>query len=104
VGGVGDAREGSPEGRGLISYSTSWGDDVGCVVAVVAVFAFTSPSHSLLYGELAPRDLRTAHRRGRWISYAAVDSPRATTGSSPLFFLGRISLRDGWRCHENKIK
>jgi hypothetical protein len=33
--------------------------------------------HTLLLGGLAPRDLRTAHCRGRRISYFAVERPRA---------------------------
>jgi hypothetical protein len=44
----------------------------------VFLLCFISPfPHSLVRGGLVPRDLRTAHCRGRRIFYVAVDRPRA---------------------------
>jgi hypothetical protein len=86
-------------GEGKSLYSISRGDDCGCGVRL---FCFTFSCYFLLLGGLAPRDLRTAHCRGRRIPFLCRGRP--TEGrlqvSFPLSFLGRISLRDGWRCHE----
>jgi hypothetical protein len=45
---------------------------------------------------LEPRDMRTAHRRGRRISeVVVVDRPREGYWTSPLFFRGRLTVVHG---------
>jgi hypothetical protein len=100
VGGVGDGRKSSPEGRRLTPCIPPQGVTLFGACCACLYLSF---SHSFVRG-LVPRDLRTAHRRGWRICYVVVDLPRAATVLSPLSFLGRISLWDQWRCLENKIK
>jgi hypothetical protein len=97
---MGGGRRSGPEGRGLIRlYSTLRGD------AFLLRFALLFLYYILLLGGLVPRDLRTAHCRGRRIPFVVVDRPRAGYRLiSFLSFLGRISLGDAWRCLLNKIK
>jgi hypothetical protein len=61
-------------------------------------FSLSTP---LCKGDSYPRDLRTAHCRGRRISLVVIDRPMAGYWSSPLSFLGRIFLGNGWHCLEN---
>jgi hypothetical protein len=74
------------------------GPPSGARVNLYAFPSFTFLSlHSFVRGD---PDLRTAHCRGRRVSYVVIDRPRAGYWSFLLSFLGRISLGDGWNASE----
>jgi hypothetical protein len=67
----------------------------------LASFSFR---HSFVRGARTPRLAHSALPRADDFFSVVVSRPRAGGWAFPLYFLGRISLGDGWRCRVNKIK
>jgi hypothetical protein len=77
---MGDGGRDRPQGRGLIC---PW-------------FTFLSFNHSFVRGARTPRPAHSAMPRVEDLFYVVASRLRADGWTSPLCFLGRISLRDGW--------
>jgi hypothetical protein len=100
---MGDGGRSSPEGRGLtLLYSIPRGDDF---CSGIFLFCFTfSLLHSLVRGARTPRPAHSALPRAEDSLCCGRPAEGRLQDPSPLSFLSRISLWDGWRCHENQIR